>query len=117
MASSMDCFIFDSCLRRYNRGYRSVSYIKHFCSQVFPPGHHVQVVQVMAVRCHHRVLAVRHHDHVVVLYGAGVVQAAVVGVDALEGKALRWVQSVVVGSFQQGFHRGLFQVVLMRWTS
>ncbi len=45
--------------------------------------HHVQVIQVVAVRCCHGVIALGHHHHVVVFYGAGLVDAAVVAWDAL----------------------------------
>src|SRR6218665_484094 len=49
------------------------------------------------------VVAARHQHHIVVLDHAGFVQAPVVGVDALERKALRRVEPVVVGFFQPGF--------------
>ena len=76
--------------------------------------HHVEVVQVVAVRRHHRVIAARHHHDVVVLHRAGLVQAAVVGVDALEGEALRRVQPVVVGLFELRLGGRRLGVVLVR---
>ena len=66
------------------------------------------------MRCHAGVVAARHHHHIVVLDHAGLVEAAVVGVDPLEGEALRRVEPVVVGFFQQRLLRRHVAVVLVR---
>ena len=76
--------------------------------------HDVQIVQIVAMRGDHRVVAARHHHHVVVFYGASFIDGSVVGVHTLKRKTLRRVESVVVGFFQLGFGRGLFQVVFVR---
>ena len=76
--------------------------------------HHVEVIQIIAMRRGHGVVAARHHDNIVVFHSAGFVNASVISVNPLEGKALRRIQTVVVGFFQQGFHWRLLHVMLVR---
>jgi hypothetical protein len=66
-------------------------------------GHHVQIVAVISGNRRHRMVAARHHDHIVVVGRHAGIEAAVIGVDALEGKALRRIETVIVGLFQLGF--------------
>ena len=59
------------------------------------------------------VIALGHQHDIAVLDRHGFVQAAVVGIDALEAEALRRVEAVVVGLFQMGFARQVVPVVLV----
>src|SRR5690554_73548 len=78
------------------------------------PRHDVEVVQVVAVGGADRVVAARHQHRVAVADGDGLVERAVAGVDALERKALRRADAVVVGFLQRGFLAGHGGVVLVR---
>src|SRR5688500_14300771 len=64
-------------------------------------GHDIQVVKVVAVDGGSRVIAARHHHHAAILDDDRLVERAVVGIDALEGEALRRVEAVVVGFLEQ----------------
>ena len=61
------------------------------------PGHGVEVVEVVAVWCADRMVALRHQHHGFVGHAHGFIQRTVIGVDALECKTLRRVQTVIVG--------------------
>ncbi|OEZ77128.1 hypothetical protein JAB5_25880 [Janthinobacterium sp. HH103] len=80
----------------------------------FRAGHHVQVIAVVAIRHGDGVVATRHHHHVVVFHGHGFVNAAVIRVDALVGKALLRMEAVVIGFFQRTFGWNIVAVVLVR---
>src|SRR3546814_16202381 len=75
-------------------------------------GHDVQIVEVVAVRRADRMIAARHHHAIAVLHRHGLVDAAVVGIDALKGEALARVEPVVVGLLARGLLRQRVQVVL-----
>src|SRR5688572_859406 len=75
-------------------------------------GHDIQIIEVVAVNGGRRVVAARHHDHAAVLDDDGLVERAIVGIDALEGEALRRVEAVVVGFLEQGLQRQVVLVVL-----
>ena len=60
-------------------------------------GHHVEIPEVVPVRRADRVIAARHQHHVAVADRHGLVEGAVVRVDALEGKALRRIEAMVIG--------------------
>ncbi len=77
------------------------------------PGHDVQVVQLVAMRGAAGMIASGHEHDVAVLHGHALVERAVVGIDALEGKALRRIEPVVVGFLQLGLVRQIVGVVLM----
>jgi hypothetical protein len=66
------------------------------------------------VRRPDRVVAARHQHHVAVLDADGLVQAAVVGIDALEGEALGRVDAVIIGLLQRRLLGRNIAVVLMR---
>src|SRR3546814_11186158 len=68
-------------------------------------GHDVQIVEVVAVRRADRMIAARHHHAIAVLHRHGLVDAAVVGIDALKGEALARVEPVVVGLLERGLLR------------
>lgn len=54
------------------------------------------------------VIALGHHDDVVAFHRHGFIELAVIGVNALKGKALGRVEAVVVGFFQQRLMGRLF---------
>jgi hypothetical protein len=59
-------------------------------------------------------IAARHHDDVAVLDGDSLVDRAVVGIDSLEGEALRRVQPMVVGFLESRLLSRRRGVVLVR---
>ena len=77
-------------------------------------GHDVQIIEIVAAAGVARVIAARHHDHVAILDGHRLVERAVIGIDALKGKALRRVDAVVVGLLELRFRRQIVRVVLVR---
>ena len=78
------------------------------------PGHDVEVVQVIAMGGGHGMIAARHHDDVAVVNGDGFVNGPIIGVDTLEGEALRRVYAVVVGFLKVAF-LGQGIAVVMQW--
>ena len=77
-------------------------------------GHYVQIVAVIPGNRRHRMVAARHHDHIVVVGSHAGIEAAIIGVDALEGKTLRRIETVIVGLFQLGLLSRQRRVVLVR---
>ena len=69
------------------------------------PGHDVEIIEVVAVRGADRVIAARHQHRVAVADRHRLVEAAVVGIDALERESLRRRQAVVIGFLEQRLRR------------
>src|SRR5689334_10030688 len=78
------------------------------------PRHHVEVIRFVPVRHDDRMVAARNHDDVVILDGERLVERAIVGVDALERKALRRIQAMVVRFLERAFLWQVVGIVLMR---
>src|SRR5262249_49469974 len=58
--------------------------------------------------------AAGNHDHIVILDRKRLIDAAVVGVDALEGEALWGIETVVVGFLERALQRQIIGIVLVR---
>ena len=67
-----------------------------------PPGpsHDVEVVQLIAMDRRAGVIAPGHQGHIAIFHRHGFIELAVIGVNPLEGKALGWVDPVIIGLFQ-----------------
>jgi hypothetical protein len=76
-------------------------------------GHDVEVVEVVAVDGGAGVVAFWDHGDVAVFDGHRFVELAIVGVDALKGEALGWVEAVVIGFLKLGFVGQVVLVVLV----
>ena len=46
-------------------------------------------------------IAPRHKQHIAILDGHGLVEAAIIGLNALEGEALGRIDTVIIGLLQQ----------------
>ena len=66
-------------------------------------GHHVEIIEVVAVRGADGVIAARHQHHIAVADRHRLVEFAVVGVDPLQRETLRRRKAVIVGLLQQRF--------------
>ncbi len=77
-------------------------------------GHHVEVIRRVTVRDDHRMIAAGHHHDVAVLDGHRLVERAIVGVDALEREALRRIEAVIIGFFEEALGGNRVGVVLVR---
>src|SRR5438552_8630256 len=77
-------------------------------------GHHIEIVGSVAVRHDDRMIAPWNHDDVVILDGERLVQVAIVGVDALEGEALRRIEPVIIGFLERALDWEIVGVVLVR---
>src|SRR5208282_6881291 len=67
------------------------------------------------IRHHDRVITARHHDDIMIFDGHRFVEIALGGIDALERKSLRWMQSMIVDFLERAFRRQVVSVVLVRW--
>src|SRR3546814_13903338 len=77
-------------------------------------GHHVQIIEIIAMRRCDRVIAARHHHHLAVADGDRLVEIARVGLDALEGEPLWGTEPAVIGLLERGFLPRHIPVVLVR---
>src|SRR5581483_3091352 len=78
------------------------------------PGHHVEIIEIVAVRRAHGMVPARHQHDISVLHTDRLIDAAVIGVDALEREALRRVETVVVRLLELSLRRRHIGVVLVR---
>src|SRR5687768_11622298 len=58
--------------------------------------HHIEVIEIIAVKCCTRVITLGHERHVSVLHGDRFIDRTVLGVDALKGKALSGLDTVII---------------------
>ena len=52
------------------------------------PRHHIEIIEIVAMRGGAGVIALGHQRHIAVLHRHRLVERAVIGIDALEGEAL-----------------------------
>jgi hypothetical protein len=65
--------------------------------------HHIQIIEIVAMRHYDWMVTARNHYSIMILNGTGLVQASVVRVNTLEGKSLGRVEPVVIDLFQLSF--------------
>ena len=63
--------------------------------------HDVEIVGFISVRDNHGMVTPRHEDDIAVLDGHGLVKVTRVAVDAVEDKALRRIDAMIVGFLEQ----------------
>src|SRR3954469_25634591 len=78
------------------------------------PGHHVEVVELVAGWGRNRVIAAGHENSVAVGHRNGLVKVVLVRVDALQRKAALGLEPVVVGLLEQRLLGQCVAVVLVR---
>ena len=78
------------------------------------PRHHIEIEKIVAVRRPDGMIAPRHQHDVPVRDCQSLVERAVVGIDALEGEALRRLQAVIVCLLEIRFVGQRVPVVLVR---
>ena len=66
------------------------------------------------MRDYDRMVATRHKDDIAIFDSHRLINVARVGIDALENKALRWVNTMIVGFFEQTLGRNVIHVVFVR---
>ena len=76
--------------------------------------HDVEVIGLVAVRDDYRMVATRYEDDIAVFDSHRLVNVARVAVDALKNKALRWLDTMVVGFLEQTLCRNVVHVVFVR---
>src|SRR5215207_11475723 len=77
------------------------------------PGHHVEVVQLVARRGRDHVVAPRHQHDVAVVKRQRLVERTILGVDPLQGEAPFRLYPVVVGLLQVPLARWVLRIVLV----
>ena len=65
--------------------------------------HDIKIVEVIAMSRANGMVAAGHEDDVAVVHAHGLVEIAVIGIDALKRKTLRGLQAMVVRFLQHGF--------------
>src|SRR5580704_2642814 len=75
--------------------------------------HDVEAVGFVSVRDNHGMVTPRHKDDIAVLDGHGLVKVTRVAVDAVEDKALRRIDAMIVGFLEQAFYGDIVDVVLV----
>ena len=75
------------------------------------PGHHVEVVKVIAIGGGAGVVALGHQDHITISRGHGFIERPIFRVDPLHCEALSGVEAVIIGFLKIGHIRiGVFIV-------
>ena len=77
-------------------------------------GHDVEIIQIIAMNGGARVVAIGYQRDIAVGDCHRLVKAAIVGIDPLEGEALRRIEPVVINLFQLRFMRQIVGVVFVR---
>ena len=76
--------------------------------------HDVEIVGFVSVRDNHGMVTSRHEDDIAVLDCHGLVKVTRVAVDTVEDKALRRIDTMIVGFLEQAFYGDIVDVVLVR---
>ena len=75
--------------------------------------HHIKVIGFVSGRDDDRVVTSRHENYVAVFDSHRLVQIARVAVNALEDKALRRIDPMIVGFLELAFYRHIVDVMLV----
>ena len=76
--------------------------------------HDIEVIGFVSVRHDDRMVTPRHEDDVAILDGHGFVKVARVAVDALENKALRRIDAMIVGFLELTLDGDIVDVMIVR---
>jgi hypothetical protein len=75
--------------------------------------HDVEIVGLISVRDNHGMVTPRYEDDIAVLDGHGLVKVTRVAIDAVEDKALRGIDAMIVGFLEQAFYGDIVDVMLV----
>ena len=75
--------------------------------------HDVEIVGFISVRDNHGMVTPRHEDDIAILDRHGLVKVTRIGVYAVEDKALRRIDAMIVGFLEQAFYGHIVGVVLV----
>jgi len=73
----------------------------------------VQVIDIIAMACHHGMISITHHDEVTVVHRKRYIAPPVLGIQALVGVGSRLAHSIVVNLVQIHFAGRGVNIVLM----
>jgi hypothetical protein len=76
--------------------------------------HYIEIIGLVAARDDDRMIATRHQNDIAIFDSHRFIDVSRVAVDALENKALRRIDSMVIGFLKQALYWDVVHVVFMR---